>query len=52
MENITCIDKACSTVVINTEFIIMKPESIWEYWQAFCFLFWGFFCIFLYYSGQ
>lgn len=52
MENITCIDKACSTVVRNTEFIIMKPESIWECWQAFWFLVGWVFCIFLYYSGQ
>lgn len=34
MENVALTDKACPTVVRNTEFIILKCGSIWEYWQA------------------
>jgi len=40
MGNRAYIDKACSTVVRNTEFIILKPDSIWEYWQAFFLILW------------
>lgn len=36
MKNVALIDKACPTVVRNTEFIILKCDSISEYWQAIC----------------